>query len=361
MADSELLATIATGSINAYFQKNYTGPDKYREDYFKDELESLENISDDDLMEYEQHRIVNPPQISKLFRWNFSLKDSMIWDIWIEIEILDHNYSISDLLHMIDFVIGLNGEEIHIPIVVNCFMAQLMNRKIVETDTGIMIPIELPTILRMKKIPIHRSNTYIGMYLFCSYSVGEQILYFKSCESKPALFPENCLSLTDKGHISWCKRFHIFEGYQLHPSAKNKNISFIGFAHFLIFDTNYLLQSIEKEEAMLEEIHLSLNGMSPIVYKSMFDEIITFTIYGKKFYAISLCPEFKNLNNIKCNLQNNKFLREITGINFNRIHQTEINLIFDTITLVSNDCIIYQISSNILQKINDLMGVVYTN
>lgn len=322
-------------SLDDYFLKGYIDKEIYLNNYSKDELIGME-IEDqfDNTNEFKEHVLVNPPAKWRSSSWKITFKSIAIWDLWIEIELRDYEYCIADFLHHSKFKICSDAAEVaEIPFVVNCFMAHMMDRKIIETSSSIKIPLELLTLFRINKLPIHEDNITIIMDLHDNYDSGEQILHFKSerIYTKEIVVP-----------------LHIFESYLVFYEKGIYHFASRAPCHFLIFDVSIHNKQIGEEEAILQEIHLSINDTNPIIYLDIFDEIISFTIYGKKIYAISLCPEFKNISCIKHSFRNKIFLNKISGINFNWDDSSNIKFVFDTI--IHDKSICYQICSDILEK-----------
>lgn len=302
---------------------NSVEKEKYKDDFSTaDEFVGWnDDLEEDD--DFEEHEIIIPGEEAWTETiWNIPRTNVSIWDIWIEFEIMDFSKYIMNPLAYGSISIRINTLEIiQMPLLVNLFLTELQNKKIVITDTSIKIPIDFFALSSEKKFPLYlvtdgnidiTLNIRDFMTRTLSFETGKRILRYKSQIRK------NNKGTSDQviGHHPI--HYTIVEAEKkIFVTGVDNDFSYFvpsGMQHFLIFNIDACGMNPSIEVPYLSQIRIIKgDGTPPIVFRDELDEIMSFTIMEKKYYAISLCPEFKNMESIK-NYLKIKHASDLSGL-----------------------------------------------
>lgn len=252
-----------------------------------------------------------------------------IWNVWIKIHITDHINFLDDLLTY-EISLLINGCITSVvPMTHNLFIAQFLNREIIEGPDYVDIPVILLDLFFPEKFPIYTiSNSTISFILGHSKLQISEIRFdyeqvFKLPDDKPTMVP-----------IFQCNFIGYYRVNQacsnLYPSLNEVdtvylNIWRINHVCKLLF---FEFKNYEVDEPILESVILYLNGQ-PITYLASEGMIIrSCFMENKTIYAISLTPEFM-VEEDMCKLFVTPRSCIENGINFSRVDNTKIKFEFD--------------------------------
>lgn len=388
---SELLAEIL--DVFPYF-KQYTDKNKYV-DYQKDELDELNqlNFKFNKIFDEQPAEIKEAPgrkQISNIITYDIlppgsyeiydfiipydgynpsagMFTEAYVSDFWLEIQPNDFNNDIIDELLEYEIVLQTGGSSItSVPMMINLFFANFANKKLYIDGDKIRIPIQILEImnnlpfglhwcfyhqLSIKLQPSNRHKNYnfnSEMNLCYKYATGKTVdrsndilmeFVILQMKQKDLWVMNNRLSLD-------CKLVNKFIIFEFKPPKEYLGTYDWGTHDFV----------------NIESIKLHLNGLPPIVFNDIEDEIIHFNIRGRHFYGISLCSEFKNIESINkyfsCKTRA-KNLKLNSGINFSRIDKivVEFNADYDLNGVV---CVVYNINLNVARLMSGMCGTAYS-
>lgn len=250
----------------------------------------------------------------------------IIWDLWLEIEILDNNIDYAELTKFIIIKLFLNNSKTtEVGLGVNLIFASLLEKQVYINDqSNIMIPIIIFDILNGKPFPMNAISLTQIKICFYNYEPNFEYMRYKSltCRSNKYNAPINLSTM-------WFVT--IF----------NETIFKLGDCINLTNFTKLLLFSFFRNNGIvhpsIESMELILNSIEPgIKFESMLGEIMEFEIYDNTYYMISLTPDVKNKDDVEkmikksgTNYEDNLLYNHNYGINLSRVDHIKINFNMD--------------------------------
>ena len=369
-SQSELFASIALGTVNNAHKGKYIMRENWEkleyDDIEKELMKEQENLEKmDSKLNYDY--VAEEKVVQLKNNYQFNIGDSH-WakDFYLKIYNNDINESIFD--HIKDWIVSMNigGQTLFsFNIITHILIAELKGRKIVYGEDYIKIPlifIDLFGDTKLSTIAFPYHHTEITVSHRSKQSSFE-------CKMELLFLDVRCLDINKQSQkiekLSSSREYLVMQKnityWKSNFSSKNifkfNGLGKLLFIRFIPKNNEFIL------EPSLTEIHLSFNGLNPMIFKE--DDFIRLSVLGETFYCISFFPNIKSksaLKNIfrqklKSNRDNAKV--HFSGINFSRIDTTEINFIMDQVN-DNYDVEFNLITSNILRVVGGMAGLVYS-
>lgn len=372
-SQSELFANIARGAVNNIYKGEYILSENWEkleyDDIEKDIIVEQKNLEKmDSKMNYDY--IAEEKVIKTEGVYMFNIGDSH-WakDFYLKIYHNNINESIFD--HIKDWTVTMNigGQKIFsFNIITHILMAELKGKKIVYDEDFIKIPLifidlfgerKLPTIA----FPYHRADVTVA-------KTGNKTVSLK-CKMELVFSDIRCLDIDKQSQkieklCNYSKEYLVMQKNitysKLYTISPENMIKFNGLGKLLFIRFIPKNKDIVVEPS-LTEIHLSFNGLNPMIYRD--NDLIRLTVLGETFYCISFFPNIKSKSalkkifrhKLKSNTDNAKV--HFSGINFSRIDTTKITFIMDP-DINNYDVEFNLITSNILHVTCGMAGVRYS-
>jgi hypothetical protein len=366
---SDQIANLSVGVQNIYIrdkngdQINYTPKNEWER--HRDDMDANHTFDDDDihdwrldrsfLIEYFYDRTIEiHPQFKNQYGTYFKLKNHVcIKNVRLRIKLSDLNMNLSEILNgnrhnnSMESSISFfdRDQQVHsITMSINLFFAYILDRKIVEDDDYIYIPIVIFDLILCKNLELHGYNIGINIHISNKHNISDLTLLYDNYE--PTDYNSINENLRGREHYMYQSQFSGTEYVEYDRPLKMNH------SHpcaFIIFMFN--------EEIELNKVKLSLNGFPPIEWCKENDEIMRTTIYGNTMYGISLIPDIKKFKDIQKSFKHSK--PSGCGINFSRIDETLLYFEYE-----GNDKLVVSITFmgiNILRTMSQVMGLAYAN
>lgn len=379
---SEFVAQHAVGKQNIYFRDRNENQQEYipknEWERYRDDNDTFDNINNDiindnrmcvssinniySFVEYVYDRTVEIyPNIEKIYGNHFEFEKNnynCIKNMRLRIKLSNLNMTLSEILTQrrrvlyISFYCGYYEEhhplehhphKIHtISIYTNLFFANILNKKIIEDDNYIYIPIIIFDLILAQNLELHADNINIRIDDISDPSNKYDLtLLYDNYEPNDIISP----NISREYYMYQCQ------------SGATENIEYgipikINHCHpctFIIFRFD--------EEIELNKIKMYLNGWPPIEWCKENDEIMKTIVCGNAIYGISLIPDIKKFKDVQQSFKNSKPAG--CGINFSRIDCTKLSFEYE-----GNEQLLVEIifmGINILRIMNRLIGLAYAN
>lgn len=362
---SDIVAQIAIGAQNSYFNSSYISKNKWDDEYLKKSLTD-KLFEYDDSMDFREPityelQIKNSPT-KKVFTIEHNIKDTCeISDLRLHIKLTDFNNSIRNhiLNWSIELIIG--GMCINrIDMITNLFLCKATKKKIKETDEELIIPIILFDISSYTKFPLYLLYWHeVSIHIDTQNEQFELSMfvdkYYVDSDVDPKKYPDIQCAMCQT-------QLDNFENVRELKYMFNHPTQFI----YFVFDSEDIFT-----QPQLNKIFLYLNNLDPIRWEAYLDEIIHIKIFDKIIYVISLIPDirvmkdirkmFKELKHSEIKTQNKTKFDIPAGINFSRIDKMKISFEFDDNAIENVSGTVGAINLNMQRFIRGMCCVAFCN
>lgn len=329
---SDILAQIAVGAQNSYFNSSYISKNKWDEEY-------LRNSLTDKLYDYDESMDFREPLTyelqmkgtgtKKVFTIEHTIKDTCeISDLRLHIKLTDFNSSIRN--HILNWSIDLNigGSRVdNMDMITNLFLCKAMKKKIRETNEELIIPIILFDVSSYAKFPL-----YLLYWHEVSININTQNEPFELSMFVDKYYIDVDPEKSTRFECALCQT----QLWKFENTDELKNIRFEHPTQFMyvVFDSEDIFT-----QPQLSKIFLHLNGLEPIRWETYLDEIICVKLFDKIICIVSLISDIRTIKDIRkmfkeikhniIKTQNKTKFDIPAGINFSRIDKTNISFEFN--------------------------------
>uniref|UniRef100_A0A6G6AC18 Uncharacterized protein n=1 Tax=Borely moumouvirus TaxID=2712067 RepID=A0A6G6AC18_9VIRU len=349
---SEFIAQIA---VTDNFKSKYV-PKSRRNDIinYEDDLRKfLENYSENEEslfndMEYKSNKI-DLDYYQKIYALELYDPEnkSEIVSMNLEIGLENYNENFGENSNKIAFSIEIGGSIIFHTNLENIIMlSKYLGMDTIYENDKIIIPIPLKQLFFCKNFPFYKLK-YSSMCIK---------IYNDNGYINRLGFGYQTKTLTNPNKLSFLpKRIVVFQVQQDEYKPLIR-LNFNGLCKVIMFNIEYDREKLI--DPQINQIKLYLNNHRPIVYDLDDGEILEYHIFGKKYYAISLCKQLVYKKDIKKIFKDEEDI--LTGINFSRLDDVDIEIICDDADIYGSIIKFATISVNELNFMEGMAGLKYT-
>lgn len=349
---SEFIAQMA---VIDHFKSKYV-PKSKRDDItnYEDDLRKFleKNSENEDAlfndMEYKSNKI-DLDHYQKIYELELldPKNKSEIVSMNLEIGLENYNENFGENTNKITFSIEIGGNIIlHTNLENIIMLSKYLNMDIIYENDKIIIPIPLKQLFFCNNFPFYKlkySSMCIKVYNNNGYINRLELNYQTKILTNP-----NKLSFLPK-------RIVVFQAQQDEYKSLIR-LNFNGLCKVIMFNIEYDKEKII--DPQINQIKLYLNKNKPIVYDLDDGEILEYHIFGKEYYAISLCKQLVYKKDIKKIFKDEEDIP--TGINFSRLDDVEIEIICDDADIYGSIIKFATISVNELNFMEGMASLKYT-
>ncbi|AGF85605.1 hypothetical protein QJ854_gp177 [Moumouvirus goulette] len=317
-SESETFASLAIGA----FKSKYV-PKLQRDNItnYEDDLRKLLSRSNDENLlfndlEYE-NKIKDFPDCQRIYELQFYEPTNKSELVSLNLEIKFKNYNEDILIYMdkIQFVIEIGGNIILKTSLENVIMlSKYLGINITYENDITIIPIPFKQLFFCENFPLYKLK-----YMTMNIKIYNNSQYI-NCLS----FNYQTKKLFNPDEFSFLpKRIIFFQGQQSKYKSHIK-LNFNLVCKVIMFSIEYNNERFV-QPPQINQIKLYLNNLKPIIYDFNDNEILEYNIFGKKYYAISLCKELVYKKDIKKLFKDEENIP--TGINFSRLDDVDMSII----------------------------------
>ncbi|AGC01694.1 hypothetical protein H012_gp771 [Acanthamoeba polyphaga moumouvirus] len=349
LSDSETIAQMSNGVYkHKYVPKSQRDNiTNYEEDLRKFLLKnSNEDLLND--MEYETN-IIDFPYCQKVYELIFSDPEnkSELVSMNLEIKFKNYNEDFLDRTNEIQFEIEIGKYIILRTNLENIIMlSKYLGMDITYENDVTIIPIPLKQLFFCKNFPLYKLKYMTTIIKI--YNNSDYINHLTFNYQTKNLFNPNKFSYLPK-------RIIFFQSQQKKYKSRMK-LNFKLVCKVIMFTIEYDNEKF-LNPPQVNQIKLYLNNNRPIIYHLDSEEILEYNIFGKKYYAISLCKELVHKKDIKKIFRDEENIP--TGINFSRIENKKISVICDDYDISGCFINFAVISINELNFSNGMTGLKF--
>jgi hypothetical protein len=361
---SDILAQIAVGAQNRYFNTSYVSKNKWDETYLRNSLTDKLYERDDsmDFREPETYELLSKHGGSKHVllskhggcKHEFMIEHNIksmceISDLRLHIKLNDFNNSaINHILNWkFELIIGgLCVDEMDM--ITNLFLCKVMKKKIKETCEELIIPIVFFDVSSYTKFPLYLLYWHeVSIRIYTKNELFELSMFVDKYNIDANIDPEEHPGV----RCAFCQtQLHSFENSETIKCLFNHPTQFI----YVVFDSEDIFT-----QPQINKIFLYLNNLDPIKWETYLDEIIHIKIFDKIIYIVSLIPDIRVIRDIRKmfkelkhnevnNAQCKKKFDIPVGINFSRIDIIKLSFEFDDINYENASGTVGAINLNLL-------------
>lgn len=359
---SDIIAQIAVGMQNSYFQTSYISKNKWDDLYLKKSLNDKSYGYDEtmDFREPETYELQKKGSgITKIFTIEHTKKDTYeISDLRLRVKLTDFNSSIrnSTLNWIAELYIG--GALVNrMDMITNLFLCKAMKKHIKETDEELIIPLILFDLSSCDKFPIYLMGMHEVSIRICTRDEPFELSMFVEkyyIDAEPKKYKKLTSAI--------CQT-------QLWNFENNNELKNIRFYHpsqfmYMVFNSDDIFT-----QPQISKIFLHLNNQEPIKWDTYLDEIIHIKVFDKIICIVSLISDIRTIKDIgkmfkeiKYNIvktQNQIKFDIPAGINFSRIDKIKISFEFDDNDTSNVSGTIGIVNLNIQSFMHGMCGVAY--